>query len=332
MKNKFFFILLCIFFYSTNNVLANEIIFETKNINILNDGNRIITDEGIARSINNGLTIKADNFDYDKKTSILIATKKAIATFAEKNIVINADEFIYNENLSALDAIGNVKVYDSINDISIISNKILYDINKKTLNAVGKVKVYNSVNDISIISNKILYDISQNKIESESQSEIKDKLGNLFLSEYFVYTLNDNLIKFNDLKFVDIEKNISQINKAFVNVESKKLIGKDISIDFDNKSFNKDNEPRLKGNSIINDNKSGNTLITKGVFTTCKKNDDCPPWQLSAKEIRHDKKKKTIYYKDAWLKIYDNPVFYFPKFFHPDFTVKRQSGFLMPSF
>ena len=57
MKNKFFLILLCIFFYSTNNVLANEIIFETKNINILNDGNRIITDEGIARSINNGLTI-----------------------------------------------------------------------------------------------------------------------------------------------------------------------------------------------------------------------------------------------------------------------------------
>ena len=301
MKNKFFFILLCIFFYSTNNVLANEIIFETKNINILNDGNRIITDEGIARSINNGLTIEANSFDYNKNTSILIATEKAIATFAEKNIVINADEFIYNENLLTLNAIGNVEAYDSINDISIISNKILYD-------------------------------ISQNKIESESQSEIKDKLGNLFLSEYFVYTLNDNLIKFNDLKFIDIEKNIYQINKAFVNVVSKKLIGKDISINFDNKSFNKDNEPRLKGNSVINDNKSGNTLITKGVFTTCKKNDDCPPWQLSAKEIRHDKKKKTIYYKDAWLKIYDKPVLYFPKFFHPDFTVKRQSGFLMPSF
>ena len=30
------------------------------------------------------------------------------------------------------------------------------------------------------------------------------------------------------------------------------------------------------------------------------------------------------------MKIYDIPVFYFPKFFHPDPTVKRQSGFLMP--
>ena len=41
---------------------------------------------------------------------------------------------------------------------------------------------------------------------------------------------------------------------------------------------------------------------------------------------------KTINYENAWLKIYDKPVFYFPKFFHPDPTVKRQSGFLMPTF
>ena len=38
-----------------------------------------------------------------------------------------------------------------------------------------------------------------------------------------------------------------------------------------------------------------------------------------------------VFYKKAWLKIYDTPVFYFPKFFHPDPTVKRQSGFLMPT-
>ena len=35
-------------------------------------------------------------------------------------------------------------------------------------------------------------------------------------------------------------------------------------------------------------------------------------------------------YDSATLKIYDIPVLYFPKFFHPDPTVKRQSGFLKP--
>ena len=50
----------------------------------------------------------------------------------------------------------------------------------------------------------------------------------------------------------------------------------------------------------------------------------------SREEVHHDKKNKVINYKNAWLQVYDKPVLYFPKFFHPDPTVKRQSGFLIP--
>ena len=53
---------------------------------------------------------------------------------------------------------------------------------------------------------------------------------------------------------------------------------------------------------------------------------------MKARKIRHDKLKKTIYYDHATLKLYDVPIFYFPYFFHPDPTVKRQSGFLIPTF
>ena len=35
-------------------------------------------------------------------------------------------------------------------------------------------------------------------------------------------------------------------------------------------------------------------------------------------------------YKNAILKVYDVPILYFPKFFHPDSTVERRSGFLQP--
>jgi len=299
MKNKYFIIYLFVFLWVMNNTLASEIVFEADDINILNNGDRIVGNKGVSYSADHDLKIQADSFDYSKSNSILTATKKAKATFAEKNIIINADKFIYNKNLSTLRAVGNTEIYDSANKILLISNQILYYIN-------------------------------QNKIESLSHSKIKDELGNLFISKNFIYTLSDGLIKFDNLEFIDVEKNNSQIKKAYINVKSKKLIGKDISINFNNKGFNKDNDPRLKGNSISSN--SENTLITKGIFTTCKKNDDCPPWQLTAKEIRHDKKKKIMYYKDAWLKIYDKPVFYFPKFFHPDPTVKRQSGFLMPAF
>ena len=50
-------------------------------------------------------------------------------------------------------------------------------------------------------------------------------------------------------------------------------------------------------------------------------------WSIKAKEIKHDKSKNQMIYDNAILKIYDVPVLYFPKFFHPDPSVKRQSGF-----
>ena len=77
---------------------------------------------------------------------------------------------------------------------------------------------------------------------------------------------------------------------------------------------------------------SSESEFKKGVFTMCdyRENDKCPPWTIQASEILHDSK-KTIYYDNAVVKIYDFPIFYFPKFSHPDPTVKRRSGFLIPT-
>ena len=95
------------------------------------------------------------------------------------------------------------------------------------------------------------------------------------------------------------------------------------------KMVNLGKNARLKGSSLISENNK--TIINNGIFTTCKKNEKCPPWSLKSKKIIHDKDKKIITYDKSILQLYDIPVFYFPKFFHPDPTVKRQSGFLIPS-
>ena len=91
---------------------------------------------------------------------------------------------------------------------------------------------------------------------------------------------------------------------------------------------NKNNDPRFKG--LSSSSKDGVTIINKGIFTSCKKNDSCPPWTIQADKITYDKNKKQMSYDNALVKIYDVPVLYFPKFFHPGPTVKRQSGFLVP--
>ena len=128
----------------------------------------------------------------------------------------------------------------------------------------------------------------------------------------------------------DTKKNSFEIESGYIDLQSNLLIGKNIIINLNNEYFNKDNEPRLKGEKIRYENNL--TEISNGIFTACKKTDNCPPWELSADKIKHDSDKKIISYKNVWLKIYDVPIVYFPKFFHPDPTVKRQSGFLMPTF
>jgi LPS-assembly protein len=53
---------------------------------------------------------------------------------------------------------------------------------------------------------------------------------------------------------------------------------------------------------------------------------------VQASEMLHDNNKKTIYYDNAIIKVYNIPIFYFPKLSHPDPTVDRKSGFLPPSY
>ena len=92
------------------------------------------------------------------------------------------------------------------------------------------------------------------------------------------------------------------------------------------------NNPRIFANSVAISDEGAS--VQKGVFTYCafRKNEKCPPWELRAKKIKHNVSKKTIYYDSAFLKIYDFPIFYFPRFSHPDPTVDRRSGFLIPTF
>ena len=114
------------------------------------------------------------------------------------------------------------------------------------------------------------------------------------------------------------------------NLKDKSYTASDTKIEIHKNIFeNEKNDPRIYGASSKGE--SNLTTIKKGIFTTCQKREGCPPWAIKSEEIKHDKTKKQIEYKNAFLNVYDIPVFYFPKFFHPDPSVNRQSGFLNPA-
>ena len=68
-----------------------------------------------------------------------------------------------------------------------------------------------------------------------------------------IFKKNEDLIKFNNVEVIDLQKNSLVLDRAFMNVVSKKLIGKDVVIEFKDQGFEKNNEPRLKGNTISSD-------------------------------------------------------------------------------
>ena len=227
--------------------------------------------------------------------------------------------------ITALDGEAN----SVIDKIKITGKKFVYDKLLSSLSASGNLIIENKEQSIQIESKKIFYDLKNKIIFSKEPSIINDNFGNRYFVNKFNYDISKSVIKINDAKIIDKDKNTINLKLAFLNLTSNKLLAKDILVNLNSIFYNEENNTRIAGNSLVFENDK--SIISKGVFTTCKKNDDCPPWQLSAKKITHDKIKKTIYYDNAWLKLYDRPIFYFPKFFHPDPTVKRRSGFLIPT-
>tara|TARA_B100001121_G_scaffold310677_1_gene343846 strand:- start:3464 stop:5842 length:2379 start_codon:yes stop_codon:yes gene_type:complete len=296
MKNNIF-ILIFVFLILCNKSFAERFKFETSGVNILDEGNLIFATEGKAISKENDLEIIAKKFEY-------------------------------NKNLEILKAFNGIAIIKS-NNLEIKFGEIILDQKKLTIFAKEKVEIYEKDQNLKIETDEIFYNRNSKKIKSSSKSIINDKFKNIITVNKFEYKIDENVLKIEDGIFLDDDKNRITLDLAYINTFSNKLLGKDVFINLNNKSFNKDNDPRLKGKSVIYENDK--LEITKGIFTTCKKTDSCPPWQLAAEKIQHDKKKQIINYKNAWLKVYDVPVVYFPKFFHPDPTVNRKSGFLIPT-
>ncbi len=303
MINKliiFFFIISTLSIFNVHS--SDQINFDVTEIEILDNGNKIIGKKRGTIKTNNGITIEADNFEFDKISNILQAN-------------------------------GNVTIKDEINNFDFSSQNVLYKKNEERIEIQGKAKVlFDSIykfntQDIVILRKEMI-------ISSDVGARILDDLNKTKIEiGKFNYSFNEKILKGEKI-FINTKYNQPFSDKYFFksaafNLESQNYIAQDISIDFKKDLFgNKKNDPRFRGLSSSSNN--GITTINKGIFTTCKKNDNCPPWSIQAKKITYDENKRQIIYDNALVKVYDVPVLYFPKFFHPGPTVKRQSGFLVP--
>jgi len=290
------------FFYNKlTNILETsgnvEYIDNIKNIVIKSDKAIYLKNEekiftiGNSKALNNNNTITASNLEYDKIKNIFAAKKNAVVNDFEKDATIYADEITYFKNEEKIFTKGKTK--------ALIKNK--YKFNSEN------VSYYRNLGDL----------ISQKK------SSVEDDSGNIYKLETFVYNINKELLKgkeVNVLAKVDDNKFDQYFfSEGFFNFKNQSHMAKETKIKIHKNVFKNEmlkleidpelygyHQPRIYGSSSSSDQKK--TVINNGIFTSCKLNDNCPPWSIKAEKITHDKIKKDMIYKNAILKIYDVPV------------------------
>ena len=366
MRNNIFCILsLIIFniFVFTKVNSADQFNFNITEVEIQDNGNIY---KGLKRgtvTTNDGITINADKFNYNKSLNILNANGNVqiedsvnkykiysdeITYLRNKNIIftkgnskafnlkdsstIEAEEFEYIKLKNILNASNNVVIEDNIKDYKIFANNITYFRNEERVSTKGETKAYFQ-SRYEFKSQDVIFLKNQMELSSNKKTTIIEKKSQLYNLNKFKYLINEEILRGEKI-LVITNYNLPKSDKfyfenAVFNFKKKSFIAKDTKVEIHKGIFdNSENDPRLKGVSSKGDENI--TVVNKGLFTSCKKNDKCPPWSIKADKIEHDLNKKQLKYKKAFIQIYDFPVLYLPTFFHPDPTVKRQSGLLKP--
>ena len=299
MKNKLIFFSFFLIF-SKSLLFAEEILIQAKNISLDKNSEITVFKDEVLIQTKDGDKITSDYAEYNRKKGNIKLRKKIIA-------------------------------YDSQN------NKIeteIADYNEKTKVFISKgPTVITTAEKYIVETEDILLNNKEGKINSNKKTTIIDKDRNKIFLESFEYSKGENIFKsIGNIKIIDNKENSYEFSQIYIDTKKKEILGTDSKAYLNDESlkFNKKNKPRIFSNTIrIKDDKK---IFNKSVFTICnyRKNDKCPPWSIQATSMFHDSKKKTIYYDNAVVKIYDLPLFYIPKLSHPDPTVKRRSGFLTP--
>lgn len=250
----------------------------------------------------------------------------------DNSLSIEADEFEYNKELNIFNAKGNVRLENLLQNYIIYSDDITYLKNQEKVFTSGYVTI-DVQSKYNINSEDLVLLINEKNFISEKKTTIKDNKSNFYSLEKFSYLIDTEELKGEEI-IVITNYNLPKSDKFFfksgmINLKEINFLAQNIEINLHKDVFGESkNDPRLLGVSA--ESKNNKTQINKGVFTSCKKSEGCPPWSIHSEKIIHDRDKKQLIYKNAFLKIYDVPVLFLPKFFHPDPTVKRQSGLLKP--
>ena len=176
------------------------------------------------------------------------------------------------------------------------ADTLIYDNNDETVTASGGVRIDYGGN--KLVANQVSYDRRTRRVVASGNVQIVDPKGTIIYSET-----------------VDVTDDFGD---GFVNA---------LRVETVDKTYFAAESGERRGGFL--------TTFNNGVYTACApcedKPDKAPPWRIKAKKIIWNSKAKTVRFEDSSFEFFGLPLGRIPSFEMADPTVKRKSGFLIPS-
>ncbi|MEZ5690109.1 MAG: LPS assembly protein LptD [Rickettsiales bacterium] len=187
--------------------------------------------------------------------------------------------------------------HDTKQPVLLTARQVDYDKERSLVSASGKVEVVQG--EIILLADHIIYDQKENVVTASGNISVLEASGNVVFADKL--ELKD-----------DMKKGVIGQFKARLNDDSL----------FAANSAKK-----------INENV---TELHQAVYSPCKvcrseTEENYPLWQLEADHIVIDKEKQKVSYENAFMEIYNIPIFYTPYFSHPTPGADNKSGLLAPT-
>ncbi|WP_027034493.1 LPS-assembly protein LptD [Mesorhizobium loti] len=192
--------------------------------------------------------------------------------------------------------VGNVSSVPAGTQMLLAADTLEYNNDNQTVTAIGGVQIDYGGN--RLVAQRVVYDRATKRLVASGKVELVNSDGTKINSEHIDITDD----------FADGFANalrVETIDKAYFAAESAERMG-----------------------GVL-------TTFHNGVYTACEPCEDkpnkAPTWRVKARKIIWNGEKKTVRFENANFEFFGFPLAYLPAFEIADPTVKRKSGFLIPS-
>ncbi|MBL6673122.1 MAG: LPS-assembly protein LptD [Alphaproteobacteria bacterium] len=137
---------------------------------------------------------------------------------------------------------------------------------------------------------------------------------------------DDVAVATGNVEFIDNDGAVHRADIMTLDTEFTHIVGETLRSRYpDNSFFIADEGDIVSG---------GTSIFDSSRFSACNcdfENGETPIWDLRATSTRHIAETKTIVHSNVRMHILNVPIGYLPYLAHPDWTVRRRTGFLAPS-